>query len=271
MDQDTNQHVLVHSMESEFADESLCENYSQSDVEDTLTDQGHLDSGSRSSLFDIFDNNDFRAKSGTDDSEATIRDASPVSRAPGEGGRTDTPSESIATESALYETPFTSASGFDVYLTAFEESSHSLDKVLKLDSLIEIPATTSSSIRPIKEVMAKRDSELPIQKPQSKGGKGGERLGSTGKCTPKKTMPSPKNEPDTQNEEPMTKSPPENPKTPNGSVKSERSGNLKAISKSIKGGTKALLIQKVSKVCMWNWCMLSVYSSRGDNRYKCTT
>lgn len=68
----------------------------------------------------------------------------------------------------------------------------------------------------------------------------------------------------------MTKSPPENPKTPNGSVKSERSGNLKAISKSIKGGTKALLIQKVSKVCVWNWCRLSVYSSRDDNRYKCT-
>lgn len=251
MDRDTNQHVLVHSMESEFADESLCENYSQSDVEDTLTDQGHLDSGSSASLSDIFDNNDFRAKSGTDDSEATIRDESPVSRAPGEGDRTDTPSESIATESALYETPFTSASGFDVYLTAFEESSHSLDKVLKLDSLIEIPATTSSSVRPIKEVMAKRDSELPIQKPQSKGGKGGERLGSTGKCTPKKTMPSPKKEPDARNEEPTTKSPPQNPKTPNGSVKSERSGNLKAISKGIKGGTKALLIQKVSKVGLW--------------------
>ena len=255
MDQESNQHVLVHSMESEFADESLCENYFQSDVEDTLTDQGQLESGSRSSLSDIHDECDRREKF-TEDSDSTLRDTSlGVDGDPRELVRADTPSESVATESVLYETPFTSASGFDVYLTAFEESIHSIDKVLKLDNLIEIPAAAS---KPDQSRDVTAHQELP-PKPQSKGGKGGERLGTTAKCTPKKTMPSsPQKSADTSCREPNEETPSHKPKTPNGSVNSERFGNLKAITKGIKGikgGTRALLIQKVRGVLYSSVCI----------------
>lgn len=240
MDRDINQHVLVNAMESEFTDESACENYSQSDIEDTLTDQGRFESGSRSSLCEIHDELNSKSKSSTDDSDTTIREATSQ---PGPlTGEQTTPTGSVATESALYETPFTSVSGFDVYLTAFEESSHSLDKVLKFNNLTEIPATTSN-FKPPKDPVSIRESELfQSQKPQSRSGKGGERLGSTGKCTPKKTMPSPPKSLPVPGYE-GSKIPPVKSKNPNGSLKS---GSFQAISKGIKGGTKALLIQKVS-------------------------
>jgi hypothetical protein len=263
MDGDVNQYALVSAMESEFTDESACENYSQSDVEDTLTEQGHFESGSRSSLYEIHDELNPKSKSGTDDSDTTIREATspprpltgePVTSPPGPWtGEPSTPTESVATESALYETPFTSVSGFDVYLTAFEESSHSLDKVLKFNNLTEIPAA-ASNFKPLKDSMSMRESELfQSQKAQPRGGKGGERLGSTGKCTPKKTMPSPpKSLPVTGRE--GEKTPSEKSKNSNGSLKS---GSFRAISKGIKGGTKALLIQKVScRCCVLDLLML---------------
>lgn len=80
----------------------------------------------------------------------------------GEGDRIDIFFEFIVMELVFYEMLFIFVSGFDVYLMVFEESSYFLDKVLKLDSFIEILVMILSFIRFIKEVMIKWDFELFI-------------------------------------------------------------------------------------------------------------
>ena len=211
--------------------------------------------------------------------------------------KSSSPTESSITApsmgSTLYETPFTSLSGFDVYMSANEEIASDTKSEAKLNSnqvtkVISIPCDVDTKLKQglihdVKDSKLKQgvihdiietnseqdstDSKTPtnmspegtLKDTKLQKGKGGERIGDSGKCTPKKSLPvSPKslkldlkydNQTCDKREEITTRSSSKDTlteKSHNGSLKTPSSVDDQKHTKwGLIGGTRALLIQKV--------------------------
>ncbi|KAK3096006.1 hypothetical protein FSP39_021887 [Pinctada imbricata] len=162
---------------------------------------------------------------------------------------TDTCSDATTLSAAFYGTPYTSLSGFDVYMTAFEDSLYSIDRIpIKREMSKDEPEQqdVKITVNPIMVTNAVASTSSPK-------GKGGERMKDSGKCTPKKSaFTSPKKSTEMKHStstESTEKSQNESIKTQNGSIKTSNTNNsddMSKFKKGLLGGTKAILIEKVS-------------------------
>jgi hypothetical protein len=163
--------------------------------------------------------------------------------------RSQTETMSLATtlDSTIYNTPMTSCSGFDVYITAAEESSYSLGgHSVGFDNKIasDYQLSTESKDNTANERRAQMLRSEPDLHLSSRCGKGGERIGESRKYSPKKSTDSSASSKDEKPESTCDKSEIKKFK-PNGSLKVQVPDDLHSLKKGIMGGTKAIFIQKV--------------------------
>lgn len=109
--------------------------------------------------------------------------------------RSQTETLSLATtlDSTLYNTPMTSFSGFDVYLTAEEESSYSMNRQINKTMLSDNQISTESKDNTENErriQVQRSEPNLAVRSAVDafkRSGKGGERIGQSGKFSPKRS------------------------------------------------------------------------------------
>lgn len=169
--------------------------------------------------------------------------------------RSQTETMSLATtlDSTLYNTPMTSFSGFDVYLTAEEGSSYSLSR--KSNGGLNEHVTSDYQISSESKDNTENERRIQLQGSEpnlvvksavnafKRSGKGGERIGESGKYSPKKMADVPVTTKKEKKDHVKTNHEQNNVKQ-NGSLK-VHVPEFPEDDRRHAGGTKAILIQKV--------------------------
>ncbi|CAC5424200.1 unnamed protein product [Mytilus coruscus] len=169
--------------------------------------------------------------------------------------RSHTETLSLATtlDSTIYNTPMTSCSAFDVYLTATEGSSYSLgEQIVGYDekTVSDYKLSTESKDNTANERRAQLLRSEPdlshrdLHLSSRCGGKGGERFGNSGKFSPKKSTDSSASSKDEKHETKKDEKHEIKNLKPNGLLKVHVPDDSHSMKKGIMGGTKAILIQK---------------------------